>query len=58
MHQRDSGPLVHVEGWEFGIDLRDPEDVVRYAEAFKHLAAAAVTGQDAVATLGPMFDGA
>jgi transcriptional regulator with XRE-family HTH domain len=49
--QRDDGPLVHVEGLEFGVNLRDPEDVARYAEAFKQLAEAAVTGQDAVALL-------
>ncbi len=49
--QRDGGPLVHVEGLEFGVNLRDPEDVARYAEAFKQLAKAAVTGQDAIALL-------
>jgi hypothetical protein len=48
---RDGGPLVHVEGLEFGVNLRDPEDVARYVEAFKQLAEAAVTGQDAVALL-------
>lgn len=49
--QRDGGPLVHVEGLEFGVNLRDPEDVARYAKAFKQLAEAAVTGKDAVALL-------
>jgi transcriptional regulator with XRE-family HTH domain len=49
--QRDGGPLVHVEGLEFGVNLRDPEDVARYAKAFKQLADAAVTGKDAVALL-------
>jgi transcriptional regulator with XRE-family HTH domain len=48
---RDGGPLVHVEGLEFGINLHDPDDVARYTEAFKHLRETAAAGEDAVALL-------
>jgi transcriptional regulator with XRE-family HTH domain len=48
---RDGGPLVHVERLEGGSNFRDPEDVARYAEAFKRLLEAAATGDDALALL-------
>jgi transcriptional regulator with XRE-family HTH domain len=48
---REGGPLVHVEWLVGGANHRDPEDVARYAAAFKQLLAAATTGQDALALL-------
>jgi transcriptional regulator with XRE-family HTH domain len=48
---REGGPLVHVERLMGGSNLRDPEDVARYAEAFKRLLEAAAAGEDALAFL-------
>jgi hypothetical protein len=48
---RQGGPLVHVERLMGGTNLRDPEDVARYTEAFKQLLEAAATGTDVLALL-------
>jgi transcriptional regulator with XRE-family HTH domain len=48
---REGGPLVHVERLMGGSNLRDPEDVARYAEAFKQLLESAATGEGARAFL-------
>jgi len=41
---REGGPLVHVESLIGGSNVRDPEDVARYAEAFKQLLEVATNG--------------
>jgi transcriptional regulator with XRE-family HTH domain len=43
----DAEDLVHVETLTAGLTVRKPEDVARYAEAFKRLLGAAVVGDDA-----------
>lgn len=42
--EREGGPVVHVETLTSALNVRDPEDVARYLEAFEKLMAAAVTG--------------
>jgi Domain of unknown function (DUF5753) len=45
--ERPGGAVVHVELLAGGRNFRDPDDVARYAEAFKRLHDAAVIGEDA-----------
>jgi transcriptional regulator with XRE-family HTH domain len=48
---RPGGPVVHVETLTSGLNVRNPEDVGRYLEAFGRLKAAAVVGGEARALL-------
>jgi hypothetical protein len=49
--QPDTPGLVHLEMLGAGTNLRDPEDVARFATAWEQLAKYAVTGSEAVAIL-------
>jgi hypothetical protein len=48
---RQDGPVVHVETLTSGLNVRNPDDVGRYLEAFERLQAAAVVGGQARALL-------
>ena len=48
---REGGPVVHVETLTSALNVRSPDDVGRYLEAFKRLEAASVTGPDVRALL-------
>jgi transcriptional regulator with XRE-family HTH domain len=42
----DDGPVVHIEMLTTGLNVRDPEDVAAYQQAFERLQAAAVHGDE------------
>ena len=47
----DAEDLVHVETLQTGLNIRNPEDVARYLDAFDRLAKASTTGDEAKALL-------
>lgn len=50
----DAEDLVHIETLTAGLTVRKPEDVARYAEAFKQLLEVAATGEDSLVLLERM----